>query len=143
MEHRVFLTLFDQVECVLPDLKTVQELRPLCRLLRGLLHNHGIEEDDLSCVAVRHILKQHKRHTRLHHDHRQIDKLLKKVAGIRDIRKARSQLNDALNHCRAHFSDEERNLFPLIEKAIRKETLLTLGKAWRSQSPLSRRRYHM
>lgn len=139
-EHRVFLTLFDQVERALPGLKTMDELRPLCRLLQALLHKHGEEENDLSCVAVSHILKEHKRHARLHHDHRKLDALIKQVAVTKDIRKGRSRLRAALAACRAHFGDEEQVLFPLIERALRQDALLALGKVWMSQSSLSRAR---
>jgi hemerythrin-like domain-containing protein len=43
----------------------------------------------------------------------------------------------ALEACRAHFSEEERTVFPLIEKTLQHETLLVLGKVWKSQSHLS------
>ena len=133
-EHRVFLTLFDQLEHALPKIKTVDEMRLLCRILEGLLHNHGEAEDDLSCVAVDHVLKEHKRHLRFHHDHQEIDGHLKEVARIEDLHEARRRLTVFLEACRAHFRDEEQNLFPLVETAIRHETLLALGRAWRSQS---------
>ena len=135
-EHRVFLTLFEQLELALPEVKTVDEIRMLCRILEALLHNHGEAENDLSYVAVDHVLKEHKRHVRLHHDHQEIDGLLKDVARIQDLRQARRRLTVFLEACRAHFRDEEHNLFPLVEKALQHETLLALGRAWRSQSSL-------
>jgi len=138
-EHRAFLGLFEEVERSLPLLKTVDEVRLTCRLIQGLLHKHGDAEDDLSFVAVDHILKEHKRHARLHHDHREIDRLLEKAASVRDIRKARSRLRAALTGCRAHFRDEERNLFPLLEKALQPETLLALGRAWATEKSLPSR----
>jgi hemerythrin-like domain-containing protein len=137
-EHRVFLMLFDQVEQALPGIKTVEEIGLLCRLLEAPLHDHGGAETDLAYIALDHILHQKNHLTRLHHDHQEIDVLLKKVEGIKDLPKARTQLKVALDACRAHFSEEERNVFPLIEKTLQPETLQILGKVWKSQSHLSR-----
>lgn len=137
-EHRVFLTLFEQIERELPRVKTVDEIALLCRLLEAPLHNHGGAEADLAYIALDHILHQQNRLTRLHHDHQEIDGLLNEVAGIKDLQQARSRLKAALNACRAHFSEEERNVFPRIEKVLQPETLLILGKVWKSQSLLSK-----
>ncbi len=136
-EHRVFLMLFDQVERALPGVKTVDEVGLICRLLEAPLHNHGGAETDLAYIALDHILHQQNRLTRLHHDHQEIDGLLKRVEEIRDLPKACAQLKAALNACRAHFSEEEQTVFPLIEKALQHETLQILGKVWKSQSHLS------
>jgi len=138
-EHRVFLRLFEEVERSLHLLKTPDEVRFACRLIQGLLHRHGGVEDDLSFVAVDHILKEHKRHARLDHDHREIDRLLEKATSVRDMRKARSRLKAALAGCRAHFREEERNLFPLLEKALQPETLVALGRAWATEKSLRSR----
>ena len=133
-EHRVFLTVFDQMEQLLPGLKTREEVVVLCRVVAGLLHDHGEEEDDLAYVAVEHILKDHDRHIRIHHDHQELDRLLKEVGTIKSLPQARARLKAALNACRAHFDDEERNVFPLIEKVLQPETLQVLGRTRRSLS---------
>ena len=138
-EHRIFLRLFEEVERSLPLLKTPDEVGLACRLIRRLLRKHGEVEDDLSFVAVRRILKDRGRHARLGHDHREIERLLENATSVRDIRKARARLKAALAGCRAHFRDEERNLFPLIEKALWPETLLALGEAWATEKSLPRR----
>jgi hemerythrin-like domain-containing protein len=137
-EHRVFLMLFDQMERALPGIKTVDEIALLCRLLEAPLHNHGGAETDLAYIALDHILRQQNRLNRLYHDHQEIDGLLKKVEEIKDLPKARTQLKVALDACRAHFREEEQTVFPLIEKALQRETLEILGKVWKSQSQLSR-----
>ena len=51
-EHRVFLTVFDHVERVLPTVKTAGEVALLGRVLGELLHNHGQTENDLAYVAL-------------------------------------------------------------------------------------------
>lgn len=137
-EHHVFLMLFDQIERALPDIKTVDEVALICRLLEAPLHDHGGAETDLAYIALDHILHQQNRLTRLHHDHQEVDRLLKRVEGVKDLQKARTQLKAALDACRAHFSEEEQTVFPLVEKALQHETLLILGRAWKSQSFLPR-----
>lgn len=138
VEHRVFLMFFEQIERALPGVKTVDEVALMCRLLEAPLHNHGGAETDLAYIALDHILHQQNRLNRLHHDHQEIDGLLKEVEGIKDLQQARSRLKAALDACRAHFSEEERTVFPRIEKALQHETLLILGRVWKSQSHLSR-----
>jgi hemerythrin-like domain-containing protein len=129
-EHRVFLTVFDHVERILPAVRTTGEVAVLCRLIGELLHAHGQTENDLAYIALDHILAEHRQPTRLYHDHQEIDDLLKEIAKIRDLPKARAQLVAALNACRAHFEDEERVVFPLIERALQPETLRVLGRSW-------------
>jgi hemerythrin-like domain-containing protein len=136
-EHRVFLTIFDQIERSLPDIKTLDEIKLVCRLVEGLLHNHGMAETDLAYITFDHMLKEQNRCTRLNHDHQEIDVLLREVETIKDLPEARARLKASLNACRNHFNEEERNVFPLIEKTLQHETLVVLGKAWRSQSYLT------
>ena len=136
-EHRVFLMFFDQMERALPEVKTVDEVGLLCRLLEAPLHNHGGAETDLAYIALDHILHEQNRMTRLYHDHQEMDELLRKVEAITDLPKARTQLKAAFDACRAHFREEEQTVFPLIEKALQPETLQILGKVWKSQAHLS------
>jgi hemerythrin-like domain-containing protein len=133
-EHRVFLTVFDHIERALPGIKTTGEMAVLCRVLGGLLHNHGATENDLAYIALDHILHEYREHTRLYHDHQEIDGLLKQVEKTDDVDKARAQLSATLNACRAHFDDEERVVFPLIERALQPETLRVLGRSWNRRS---------
>ena len=136
-EHRIFLMLFDQIERALPGVKTAGEITRICRLLEGLLHDHGGAESDLAYIAFDHVLKEQDRLTRLNHDHQEIDVLLREVETIKDFQEARARLKACLNACRIHFNEEERHVFPLIEKTLQHETLLVLGKAWKSQSCFS------
>jgi len=132
-EHRVFLGLFSQIEAALPQVNTTEEIGLLCRLLEGMLHTHGSEEIDLAYIAVDHILNDQGRLNRLYHDHHELDENLRELAKVRDLPKARAQLKTILNACRAHFDEEERTLFPLIEEALQHETLEVLGRARKSR----------
>jgi hypothetical protein len=138
-EHRVFLSIFDEIERALPGVTTVDEVGLLCRLVERSLQSHGAMEIDLAYIALDHILNEHRQLTRLYHDHHELDGLLQEVTTIRDLPKARLRLKAALDACRAHFDEEERVMFPLIEKALQRETLLVLGKVWKSQPCLSHR----
>ena len=136
-EHRVFLTVFDQIERSLPEIKTTGEIALICRILERLIHDHGTAETDLAYITFDHVLKEQNRCMRLTHDHEEIDGLLREVEMIQDLGEARSRLKVSLNACRVHFKDEERNVFPLIEKTVHHETLVALGRAWKSQSYLT------
>ncbi len=136
-EHRVFLTVFDQIERSLPEIRSTGEIALVCRLLEALLHDHGMAETDLAYITFDHVLREQNRCTRLTHDHEEIDGLLREVETIEDLGEARSRLKVSLNACRIHFKEEERNVFPMIEKTLQHETLVVLGKAWKSQAYLT------
>jgi len=130
IEHQVFLTLFDEIEQMLPRLKTLDEIRLLCRLVAGLLHNHGDEETNLIYIALDHVLMERHQLTRLNHDHQELDAVLKQVEAVKEFEQARRQLKATLSMARVHFDDEERNVFPVIERVLHRETLVELGNAW-------------
>ena len=136
-EHRVFLTVFDQIERSLPEIKTTGEIALICRILERLIHDHGTAETDLAYITFDHVLKEQNRCSRLSHDHEEIDGLLREVATMQDLTEARSRLKVSLNACRIHFKEEERTVFPMIEKTLHHETLVALGRAWKSQSYLT------
>ena len=137
IEHQVFLALFDKIEETLPRLKTVGEVRLLCRLMAGLLQNHGDEEANLIYIALDHVLLDRHQLTRLNHDHHELDAVLKKVETLEDFGEARRQMKAALAKARAHFIDEEQNVFPVIERVLHQATLVELGNAWKARYRLS------
>jgi hemerythrin-like domain-containing protein len=137
IEHQVFLALFDEIEEALPRLKTVGEIRLLCRLVAGLLHNHGEEETNLIYIALDHVLLERHQLARLNHDHHELDGDLKQVEALEDFVEARRQLKTTLSKARAHFNDEEQNVFPVIERVLHQKTLVELGNAWKARSQFS------
>lgn len=126
--------LFDQIEHALPTIRSTDEIALICRLLVGLLHDHGSAETDLAYIALDHILHHQDRLTRLHHDHAELDGLLHEVTAIRDLPQARARLLAALTANRAHFDQEERTVFPLLQQALQPETLAVLGKVWKKHT---------
>jgi hemerythrin-like domain-containing protein len=108
----------------------------LCRLVARLLHDHGDGETNLIYIALDHVLMERHQLTRLNHDHHELDGALKKVEAIKDFGEARRQLKATLAMARAHFDDEERNVFPVIERVLHRETLMELGNAWKTRRRL-------
>ena len=139
IEHQVFRSFFDEIEQSLPRLKTLEEIRLLCRLVAALLHDHGDEETNLIYIALDHVLMERHQLARLNHDHHELDAALKKVETIKDFGEARRQLKNTLAIARAHFNDEERNVFLIIERVLHQETLVELGNAWKGRFRLARK----
>ena len=139
IEHQVFLALFDEIELMLPRLKTVGEIGLACRILAEPLHEHGEQETNLIYIALDHVLLERHQLTRLNHDHHELDVVLKKVETIEDLGEARRHMKSTLAMARAHFTDEEENVFPVIERVLHQATLIELGSAWRRQRQLARR----
>jgi hemerythrin-like domain-containing protein len=134
-EHAVFLTVFDQIERALPKLKRVEEAKMLAGLVEALLEDHGDAETNLAFVALDHALDQKGQLDRLHHDHDEIDDRLKRVKTATKLSDAKKLLKAALLASRQHFRREERAVFPLIEKVLKKETLTELGKVRTQRHP--------
>jgi hemerythrin-like domain-containing protein len=137
IEHQVFRAVFDEIERELPRLRTVEEVRLLCRLVAALLHDHGDEETNLIYIALDHVLLERHQLTRLNHDHHELDAILRKVEIVKEFEEARRQLKATLIMARAHFNDEEHNVFPVIERVLHRETLLELGNAWKTRYQLA------
>jgi len=134
-EHRVFLTVFDQVERALPKLDTLAEAKLLGTLVEDLLHGHADAETNLAYAALDHVLEEKGQLDRMNQDHDEIDARLKQVQTARDLAEGRRLLKAALKASREHFRHEEETVFPLIERVLRRETLLSLGEAWRQDHP--------
>jgi len=117
-EHAVFCAVFDQIEKVCARLTTAQEFRVLSAVVEGLLARHSRTETELACVALDHVLAQQGKLKRLHQDHQEIDAHFKRVQGAGSLAEAQSQLAKALATSRGHFRNEEKNVFPLIERLL-------------------------
>ena len=129
-EHTIFLGVFDQIERVLPSLVTLAEVRTMANIVEGMLRNHADTEANLAYLALDHVLQDKGELQRMHQDHHEIDDRLRKVHTARTCAEARRLLKSAILSSREHFRAEERSVFPLLEKVLRKETLTELGKGW-------------
>ena len=132
-EHAVFTTVFNKIEHQLPGLRTVDEVKLLGALVEALLQEHAATETDLAYVALDHALDHEGQLDKLHEDHHEIDGCLREVQAAATLADARHLLKLALHSSRNHFQREESNIFPLLEKMLRSETLEQLGGGWMEQ----------
>jgi hemerythrin-like domain-containing protein len=129
-EHRIFLSVFDQIERALPGVTTLTEARMLARLVEGMLESHAGTETELAYLALDHVLQDKGQLDRLHEEHHEIDTNLHLVHLAGDVARARLMLQTALGASRRHFAFEEHTVFPLIESALQSETLAGLAATW-------------
>jgi hemerythrin-like domain-containing protein len=98
-----------------------------------LLLAHGKTEEDLVFAPLDHCLEQIGQRDVFHEEHHEIDASLLKVKAAKRLDEARRLLSVAVLASRKHFDHEERIVFPLAEKAMKRETLTDLGKTWMKQ----------
>jgi hemerythrin-like domain-containing protein len=132
-EHMVFHNVFDHIERVLPNLKTLAEVKTLAELMEGLLRPHSKTEEDLVFAPLDHCLEQIGQRDTFEDEHQEIDASLLKVKSARRLFEARRLLLTAVTASRKHFDREERIVFPLAEKVMKRETLRDLGRTWIKQ----------
>jgi hemerythrin-like domain-containing protein len=129
-EHTIFLSVFDQIERVLPSLATPAEVRTMASIVEGLLEGHAKTETNLAYLTLDHVLEHNGELKRMHQDHHEIDERLRKVHTAKTCAEARRLLKLAIGASREHFQGEERGVFPLLERSLGEETLTALGKTW-------------
>jgi hemerythrin-like domain-containing protein len=129
-EHRIFLSVFDQIERALPSLATPLEIQTMAGIVERLLQEHAEAETNLAYLALDHALAETEQLEQMYQDHHEIDGRLKKVRTANTCAEARRLLHAVIQYSREHFRGEERVLFPLLEKALQPETLTELGRAW-------------
>ena len=129
-EHTIFLSVFDQIERVLPSLTTPAEVRTMASIVEGLLEGHARTETNLAYLALDHVLEDNGELKRMHQDHHEIDDRLRKVHTANTCAEGRRLLKLAIGATREHFSGEERSVFPFVEQVLQEETLAELGQTW-------------
>ncbi len=134
-EHTIFVSVFEQIERALPNVKSVSEVRTLASIVAGLLERHGNAERDLAYAALDHALAERGCLEQLHQEHEEIDQTLQDALRSDSVHEASQFLRDSLAVCRRHFSFEEAMVFPLIERVLQTETLSVLGHQWSRESP--------
>jgi len=132
-EHTIFLSVFDQIERVLPRLATPAEVRTMATIIEGLLEGHAKTETNLAYLALDHVLAHNGELKRMHQDHHEIDDRFRNVHSAKTCAAARRLLKAAIKASREHFQSEERSVFPFLEKSLQPDTLNTLGNTWLRQ----------
>jgi hemerythrin-like domain-containing protein len=134
VEHTIYLGVFDLIEKSLPSLSSPAEVRTMAGIVEGLLGGHAKRESQLAYLALDHVLAQKDELDRMHQDHQEIDNRLKKVHTAETCAEARRLLKAAITSSREHFRLEEKQVFPLLEKTLQRETLIELGKVWSNRN---------
>jgi hemerythrin-like domain-containing protein len=129
-EHTIFLSVFDQIERVLPSLATPIEVRTMASIVERLLEGHAKTETNLAYLALDHMLENNGELKRMHQDHHEIDDRLRRVHTANTCAEARRLLKAAILASREHFQGEERHVFPLLERSLGEEMLTALGETW-------------
>jgi hemerythrin-like domain-containing protein len=134
-EHVVLRQLFDEIDRVLPGVRTVAEARLLARLVEGVLSRHADLEQNLAFAALDHALAQKGELKRLYQDHHEIDAQLGQAAQAREKPEAVRLLKAGLKASRAHFRREETTVFPLFEKLFAPAAMEALGRGTATSAP--------
>jgi iron-sulfur cluster repair protein YtfE (RIC family) len=129
-EHRMFCSVFDQIEEILPTVSSLVKIKRLTRLVEGLLLSHAKAEDDLLQLLGKHGRQDNGRYARMRKEHQEVDARITRVYLTNKVDVARGLLSAALAASRRHFSREERLVFPLIQKVVAPEILARLGTIW-------------
>jgi len=126
-EHAVFCELFDEIDRLLPDVRTVAEVGLLSRLVEGVLSRHADVEQNLAYAALDHALAEKGELNQLYQDHQEIDARLKHATLAVEFVEAVRFLRAGLKASREHFRREEETVFPLFEKLFDPAALEALG----------------
>ncbi len=126
-EHTQFCLLFDEIDRLLPDVRTVAEVRLLSRLVQGALSHHADVEENLAYAALDHALAEKGESIRLYQDHHEIDWCLQHARSAKGFTTSLRLLKAGLKASRAHFRREEETIFPLFEKLFNPANLEALG----------------
>ena len=126
-EHTVFCEMFNEIDRLLPDVRTVTEVRLLSRLVEGVLSRHADVEQNLAYAALDHALAEKGELNQLYQDHEEIDACLHHATLAEEFTEAMRFLRAGLKASREHFRREEETIFPLFEKLFNPAALEALG----------------
>lgn len=126
-EHALFCELFDEIDLLLPDLRTVAEVRLLARLVEGVLSRHADVEQNLAYAALDHVLAEKGELNQLYQDHQEIDTRLQHAALAAEFEEAVQFLREGLQASREHFRREEESVFPLFARLFDPAALEAMG----------------
>lgn len=130
-EHGILYALLEEVDRVLPELESVDEVRALARVLGAAVQGHAALEDELLFVPLERRLGGragpiHGMRT-MHED---IDGALERVLSAGVLPEARDQVSSVTELLRQHFMAEEEVIFPMAEEVLDEEMLSRLAKEW-------------
>lgn len=129
-EHAVFRNVFDSIERTLPKIRSLVEIKLIASLVESMLIRHAEAENDLAFLAVDHALTEQGHVSSMHEEHQEIDASLRQIQTATKVAEAKRLLQFAMRASRAHFTSEERKVFPQVEKVLNEDTLIKLNRAY-------------
>ena len=132
-EHLVFHSMFDSLEGMAPNFKTLPELKAVAAVLESMLKMHADTEDNLFLGPLEHCFEQIGQRDSFLEEHQEMDENLRRVQNATRLKEAQQLLLAALAHSRRPFDREERIVFPMAERVLKNGTLSELGKVWMEQ----------
>jgi hemerythrin-like domain-containing protein len=132
-EHLVFHNLFDHIEAVAPQMKTLAEIKALGAVMESMLHAHSTTEDELFLGPLGHCFEQIGQRDAFLMEHQEMDGNLQRLQLSSRVATAREVLLRAVSYSRRHFDKEERIVFPMAEQILKSTTLEELGQVWVQQ----------
>jgi hemerythrin-like domain-containing protein len=126
-EHSLFCELFDEIDRLLPGVRTAAEVRLLSLLVEGVLSRHADVEQNLAYAALDQALAEKGELNQLYQDHEEIDACLHHATLAAEFAEAVRFLKAGLKTSREHFRREEETVFPLFEKLFDPAALEALG----------------
>ncbi len=132
-EHLVFHNMFDHIEAVTPQMKTLGEIKALAAVMESMLKAHSDTEDELFIGPLEHCFEQIGQRDAFLQEHQEMDGNLELVLKSTRVDVARELLLRAVAQSRQHFDKEERIVFPMAERVLKATTLKELGQIWMHQ----------
>jgi hemerythrin-like domain-containing protein len=129
-EHVTLSRMFDNIERKLPSLKSRAQIRATAAVVAGLLGRHAESETDLAFQPLDRAQQGKGRFSTVEQEHHEIDARLHQARAALTCAQARRLLRAAMGFSRRHFRNEERCIFPLLERALKPEDSTALGKAF-------------
>jgi hemerythrin-like domain-containing protein len=123
----VFCTVFEEIDRLLPEVRTLAEVHLLSRLVEGVLSKHADVEQNLAFAALDQALAEKGQLKQLNQDHKEINSSLRNAVLATDFTTAVRLLKTGLKASREHFKREEESVFPLFDQLLSPETLTALA----------------
>lgn len=129
-EHALSYALFDQVEAIAEDAKSLGEIATVESLLSSAVLSHAALEDEVLFPALVERGQAEGPLDVMRAEHKEIELLAIAVRSSLTLEEARETLFRLLDVLREHFEKEERVLFPMCERLLGDDKLAELGELW-------------
>ncbi len=123
LEHVFLRKMFQEVDQLLPEMKTLGEVQLVSRIIESLLAAHGDVEQNLAYSALDQGLAERGELAQLYQDHEEIDGRFESARTAANVPEARRLLKEGLSLSICHFRWEEDSVFPLFDQVFSPSTL--------------------